>query len=330
MPLSAAARATIVAARVTQNRELARDIAHADWGEYLYNQLPLRHALSVLEGGALYSRQRATDLGLLTDDAASASVIAGSARLRNYARLYFRPRTPTHYRWEGIKPRDETGEYASVHCAMPFTLRFSARRVLQIPNMHFTASSPARQDEPILTDVAKLGSTNWKLVFHDQAFQAGSERGREVVGARAAEVLIPDALSTTYLDSIVARSPAERDTLVGKMSSDVRDQWASRVVVNTNQTRCYHEFRVFVDNVVIAGGKITLRFGGQARSRSYELAFRVRSDGSDSWTQWKSTQGSLARTLQISGRAISGRVRLQLRIEGHLAFDGWLEERTIW
>lgn len=326
-----ATRRFLVGAQVTLNRTTAEEVARADWGEYLYHQLPLAHALSVLKSGFLLSRDSAKAEGLITHDAASASVIAQSQRLAPFARLYFRPRTPTHFRWEGIKPADDTGPYCDVHCPMPFTLRFAARPVLSMQDVLFTASSPARPDVDLISDPRKLAGIDWRLVYHDHAMPQDPVKKRDIVGARGAEVLVPDKLTTSYLHSIVARSPAERDTLVGRMTEDIWERWADRVIVNTSKTRCYHESRVFVDTVAMHGSSITVRFGGSAtRLRTYDVSFRGRPRGANTWLPWRTVPYTLSSTLQIDAISLDNGLRLQIKIEGHLAFDGLLHGRTIY
>src|SRR2546426_496311 len=78
---------------------------HAHWPSFLFRVDDVRAAASILERGALCSRNRASALGLLQHDSASRGVIEHSPDwIKDCVRLYFRPRTPTEFRSEGFRP----------------------------------------------------------------------------------------------------------------------------------------------------------------------------------------------------------------------------------
>ena len=103
--------------------------ARSWWPNFLFHYTALENAVSILESGALYSRDKAKSRGLLGTDSASASVLARTSdAYKGYARLYFRPKTPTQYSNEGIRPHGSLVHDA--HCPVPVFLLFDSRDVL--------------------------------------------------------------------------------------------------------------------------------------------------------------------------------------------------------
>src|SRR3954454_4261376 len=80
----------------------------ASWPLHLFRVDDVQAAASILNCGALYPRTRAAQMGLLTHDSASPSVIDHTPDwCKECVRLYFRPRTPTEYRSEGFRPKTQ-------------------------------------------------------------------------------------------------------------------------------------------------------------------------------------------------------------------------------
>ena len=116
--------------------------ARSWWANFVFHYAELQNAISILETGALYSRDEATNRGLLSTDSASASVLASTSdAYKSYVRLYFRPKTPTQYSNEGIRPHDAIVHDA--HCPVPVFLLFDSRDVLTRTSTRFSNGSLA-------------------------------------------------------------------------------------------------------------------------------------------------------------------------------------------
>ena len=77
------------------------------WPKYFYHFTDIRNALEIIDKGWIYARHKATESKLMHSDNASPSVIlVSSSKIKDYARLYFRPKTPTQYHNEGYKPEE--------------------------------------------------------------------------------------------------------------------------------------------------------------------------------------------------------------------------------
>ena len=76
------------------------------WPRWLFRSDHVENAAAILNSGRLLSRAAAEDGDLIRTDSGSQQYVGQlSSPHRNLVRLYFRPRTPTQYANEGIRPR---------------------------------------------------------------------------------------------------------------------------------------------------------------------------------------------------------------------------------
>lgn len=117
------------------------------WPGYLFHFTDIQNAVSILKEGALINRNEAQARGLMITDNASPEIIANTAdELKNYVRLYFRPRTPTQASNEGFRPPQQRDYNA--HCPVPVYFIFDSKDVLARPDVCFTAGSLATNSTP--------------------------------------------------------------------------------------------------------------------------------------------------------------------------------------
>ncbi|NOK63725.1 MAG: DUF4433 domain-containing protein [Chloroflexi bacterium AL-W] len=88
------------------------------WPKYIYHFTDVNNAVQIITTGYLYSHAECEKQGIMVVDNASPEII-NQTRLDylNYVRLYFRPRTPTQYRNEGIRPFSK--RELDAHCPIP-------------------------------------------------------------------------------------------------------------------------------------------------------------------------------------------------------------------
>ena len=106
------------------------------WSRWLFRSDHVENAARILNSGRLLSRTAAERGGLIPMDSGSPQYVGQlSPRHRNLVRLYFRPRTPTQYANEGIRPRIRV-QYGA-HMPVPVYLLFSAS-LLALQGVRFT------------------------------------------------------------------------------------------------------------------------------------------------------------------------------------------------
>lgn len=116
------------------------------WPRYVYHFTDVNNAGHIIETGQLFSRTACERQGLMVVDNANIDIIQQTRPEHlDFVRLYFRPRTPTQYRNEGIRPlgqRDSGG----AHCPIPIFFCFDALGVLSMDNTEFSNGNLASYD----------------------------------------------------------------------------------------------------------------------------------------------------------------------------------------
>ena len=196
------------------------------WPDYLFHFTNIQNEVSILKTGALFSRVEAQRLGLMGTDNASHDVIAYTNEYwLNHARLYFRPRTPTQYRNEGIRP---SGQQAlDAHCPVPVYLMFNSFAVLSRSDSLFSDGSLASARVRVFDKASNLESIPFESIYHDGRFEP-HERD-SIVFHRHAEVIVPTGLDLNALYLIVCRSQAEYETLLHLLPSPTRIRWGAKI-----------------------------------------------------------------------------------------------------
>src|SRR6266702_4781012 len=106
------------------------------WPNYIYRFSDIRDVAAILRSGRLLSRTKCAELGVAFRDAANPQIIEQSPQAHGYARLYFRPHTPTQYHMEGI--RAVAQRWRGAHCPVPVFLLFNSDDLLTRTGTIFT------------------------------------------------------------------------------------------------------------------------------------------------------------------------------------------------
>ncbi len=200
--------------------ELWLDSSSRWWPHFLFHVTDIRNVPSIIASNRLFCRSLAMSKRLMVTDNASPEIIAQTrSQVHDNVRLYFRPRTPTFFRNEGIRPRGmrELG----AHCPSPVALLFDAKQVLGMSDTHFSDGNLASgRCAATGNDVSFLRQIPFQTVYHDLSFSP-DERD-EIVFRRHAEVIVPQELSLEGLRYLVTRSYAEFETLRTLLERDGR------------------------------------------------------------------------------------------------------------
>jgi hypothetical protein len=193
------------------------------WPKFAYHFTDVRNAAEVIRAGALYSRAEATRLGLMQVDNASPVVIGHTAAsTQRFVRLYFRPRTPTQYRNEGIRPVARRSLHA--HCAVPVFFCFDAFKILARDDSLFSNGNMASPDAQFGDSLELFRQIPFGKVFHYGPYD--TSQSRDIVFHRNAEILVPEKLDLAQsLGFVACRSIAERETLLNLLPADYQTIW---------------------------------------------------------------------------------------------------------
>ncbi len=218
-----------------------RDVAPNNWWQnFIYHFTNVPMAVSILEMGALLSRSEASRLGIMATDNASQQVLGQTSdQWKNYARLYFRPKTQTQHRNEGFRPMRHY--WKGAHCPMPVYFLFDSRIVLSRTDVRFSNGNLASGDSEVFESI-------------------NEERILQIVSRRQSEVIVPDALHLDALKVIVCRSEAERETLLCLLSSMASTRWEEKIEIDNGNWDLFVRDWVYVESVGLSESSITLHF----------------------------------------------------------------------
>ena len=182
--------------------------------KFKYHFTDISNAISILESGTLYSRDKAVELGLMDNDNASKSVIATTNKNhKKYVRFYFRPLTPTQFCNEGIRSVEQRYD-DTAHCPIPIFFAFDAVGLLSRDDALFSNGNMASSNVTYGSSKRIFDLIPFGKVFHNSWMPEDQKDSLKF--HRHAEVLIRDQIAIdTELSWIGCRSMAETaDTFI--------------------------------------------------------------------------------------------------------------------
>ena len=287
------------------------------WPKYIYHFTDVQNAAQILTDGVLYCRSEAENRGRMVVDNASPEIVAQTRpEHTNFVRLYFRPRTPTQYRNEGIRPR--TALELGSHCPVPIYFCFDAFELLTQDRVEFSNGNmaSARVEHSGARDF--FFNIPFQYVFHNGAFPP-DERD-EIVFRRNAEVLVPGQLKLTpCLRFVACRSEAERQTLLHLLPLKVTEKWKD--IIRLGEQGFFERRWTHVEEVVVFNREITFRFNPNTQTPGpFDVKVEYSEQGISSPKIWQKTIERLNGSLRIRPpNATWGEIRLYL--DNALAFS---------
>ena len=288
------------------------------WPKYLFHHASLSNATSILNAGALLSRHDAANL--VHDDVAPAKVIASRSDAHEFARLYFRPRTPTQYQVEGIRKADECylGD-SSNHVPVLYMFLFSAESVLTLDETQFSNGNMQSPQTKFDGTENFFESIPFGKVFHEGSFD---QIEREVIlKARCAEVLAKSPLSLTgHLKFVLCRSEAERHTL---LDSHPQADAALKARIRTfTEVGIFQSQYTYIKGVDLLANSCLIQFAPRRDGKEIECEVLVKnSDGHVIRRLPKKLIDSSKRLrLNFNNPLGMGTFRIEIHLEGHLAY----------
>lgn len=231
------------------------------WPDYVFHFTSIENAVDILEQGELKCRNDLESRHHVFTDYASQDVIGRtSSNIKNCVRLYFRPRTPTQYHLEGIRPakdyyRDTGGHTA--HLPVPVFFLFKSSQILTRLDCEFTNGNAARAQAQRGSTAAFLRTLPFHKIYHNRWFSPAENE--DITFHRNAEILIPKRLDLSALAMIVCRSPAEKDTLLSMLSKKIRSDYLGRIRVGESM-QLFERRWTFVEEVLMGPKSVIIRF----------------------------------------------------------------------
>ena len=233
--------------------------ANSWWPGHLFHFTNIPNAVSILREDALLSRNEVQSRGLTVTDNASSIIIANTAdEFKNYARLYFRPKTPTQFHNEGFKHPQE--RYHNAHCPVPIFFIFDSKSVLNRSDVRFTEGNLAA-NPAVLSTAAELERIPFDLVYHDTPIYPDTPDAekRIITFHKQAEVIVPRQLDLGALQSIICRSQAEYETFLHLLPQNVRMRWQNKIGID-NRKYLFLKRWTYVESAELSSSRMTFHF----------------------------------------------------------------------
>lgn len=287
------------------------------WPKYLFHHASLTNATGILQNGALLSRD---DVALTEhDDVAPVEVISRRLDAHRFARLYFRPRTPTQYRVEGIRKAEECYEGTSSHVPIIYMFLFSAESVLTLNDTQFSNGNMQSPQTKFDGSIDFFDSIQFEKVFHEGGFPQ-SER-EAIVKARCAEVLTKSPLYLSeHLKFVLCRSEAERHTL---LNSYPNADPALRAKIRTvTEVGIFQSEYTYIKSVDLLSDNCSIQFAARRDGKPVECELFVKDANGKIIRHLPQKTIDPARRLRVNfGRPLStGSFLVEIHLEGNLAY----------
>ena len=284
-----------------------------------YHFTDVHNAAAILNSGTLLSRASATQMKCMVNDNASPHIIANTPEHHTrFARLYFRPRTPTQYHNEGISPAASRRRGYGAHCPVPIFLCFDLQRLLQCDDVEFSNGSMGRPEVEHGSSLELFRKIPFDKVYHDGPLPSTDKPTH--IFHRHAEVLVPTQLTLVHLVGVACRSPAERTTLLHILDSHARARW-------TPHTRCvgdalYYRHKCFIESASVVDRNLHLRFHNHAiLGRSFIGVHGVEQSSRRSW-EWRGALPGADLAIEVPS---SEPTEVCVEIEGSIAYRAILD-----
>lgn len=181
--------------------------------------------IRIMKSKELCSRDYLLKNGISFSDIANQNIVTQQENLRKYVRFYFRCKTPTNYRNEGIKSEKSLNkkdiyininqeikeeENNKAHSAIPVILIFDAE-IAKNDNCRYKAQN--RMNEQCKNSIFQLREY-WDYIFENDSISFINKNYKQFAKYKMAEFLYPEKISTNYIVKIIFRSICDKERAI--------------------------------------------------------------------------------------------------------------------
>jgi ssDNA thymidine ADP-ribosyltransferase, DarT len=297
------------------------------WPRFVYRFDDVVTVAAILREQVLLSRSECKRRGIVHRDQANTEIIENTPHLHGFARLFFRPRTPTQFRMEGIRTKAVVALHRGAHCPVPVFLLFRSTDVLTRAGVLFTDGSPTRRNQYLAgDDIDFLRKIPFQQVYHEGGMGSDPATKSEIILRRHAEILVPDELDLDGLAAVVCRTDPERQTLLNLLGNEAA-KWTDRIRTELPNENLFFRQGFFFSQVTLIDEKIYL---SHARHRGAFTFFFSVSDAVTGRLLRVLNRPNTSFTFSASTILLPRRcesVMLEITIDGATAFRGVLHQR---
>ncbi|MGG2064173.1 DarT ssDNA thymidine ADP-ribosyltransferase family protein [Bacillus sp. S14(2024)] len=222
--------------------------------QYAYHFSNITNIANILTDGKLYCRNHENLKSRTVHDNASPEVInCTNEAVKDYVRFYFRPKTPTQYRNEGILSEDTINSGLHAHCPIPVFMVFDINTILNKPNAYFSHESLASHyNVDIFNTPQDLYNAPFHHIYHFNYINDEEDK-QLIIKRRHAEILVKEECNLSGLKHIYCRNQAELSTLKSLLPPQILKLYSKIISIPENPNDFFNnEYlqvkKVYLDN----------------------------------------------------------------------------------
>lgn len=298
------------------------------WPYYVFHHTPLENAVSILREGVVLSRELATARRGGFRDIAHQGVVTRTEKAHRYARLYFRPRTPTQYHQEGIRvvARENTA-----HCPIPYFFLFRSEDVWCRAGVEFSNGNMQASRADTGDGITFLRSLDFRAIYHDAPLR--EDEKKQKVHAMCSEVLVPNQLPLVDgLEAVVCRTGAERATLLDQVIRDFllgtpdptgREAlllWGDYIRVEAPDENLFFRRQTYIEDVKLLAGALSVTVHEGYGTHEYIVRARCNTKERVASARLGTAGGDGKRQITVPLATQPTYARVSITVNDHLAF----------
>lgn len=276
-------------------------ISKSPWAGFVYHFTHLENALNIIKDRKILPRNRAT----FKNSAGSSFINTTLDEIKNFARFYFRPLTPTQYYNEGLGRETKVGDLPQ--CPVMIFFKFDLKEILEKKENQCYVSNGNLRHYPTTrfgNNYEFLKSFNFKNLY----CKYGECDHWSFINASQQEFIIKDEFDFSDIVNfqIICRSEFDKDVLVNLIGVD--DPIIDKILVDQSY---YYQYNSFVE----------------VESEEHILKVRIPYRG-------KAESIKISSTKKINTHIINDTIKSQKSVELETSYDGeykiyYLNETTM-
>lgn len=241
------------------------------WTNYLFHFTDINNAVNIIKNNMIYPRNYVNSNHLAKNDNASIDVINNTDDYKkDYARLYFRPLTPTQYHNEGYIPPKARGNI-SANCPVPVFFLLNLEKTLSYEGTEFAEKGLAGH----IKNNIMSGKDNFANLKFDKIYHTGSYdiiNNPEIKNYRQSEVIRKGGFPLKDLiEGMICRSIAEKDTLLFLLKKELPEEeytfWLDKIRC-FQKRKCFYNNGIFITNTNISNDNIYFLLNDRYKRRA--------------------------------------------------------------
>ncbi|TYO69962.1 DarT ssDNA thymidine ADP-ribosyltransferase family protein [Rossellomorea marisflavi] len=290
------------------------------WTKFVFHFSDIDNAINILRHQKICSRKIAIERDLMKNENASLEVLSNTEdKWKEYARFYFRPKTPTQYYNEGFKNEDMIQrDKVKAHCPVPIFFLFNSLAMLSKEESHFTNGNLARNPE-IYSKGSEFKLMPFENIYHDD-WRNFTE---QITFNRHAELIIKNECDLVNLEYIVCRSQAEKETLINLIEGDNSGTIPKNKILVRPSLNMFYRKRFYIEKVTLAKNSIHFTFNkGEYPREIYRVRLELENIDTNELTTKTYEKFRVTSALRLNFKEERANYNFTVYIQDRIAFKG--------